>query len=412
MLKLAVRAGLPLVEVTTRDMLNFADVVHHVTGKKPVSWGQPSGPAELKGGTLYYMSGSKLKEIAYHDVYKRLVMVESTLLLINSDRPHELPFKAGEVPVPRELMLGFIKALVTDDKRAKDLLAALGGCTLKETAEIVKLTMARDHSLTGRGITLTRKTCFQGSRGLTQVDPTQPYYEPPEQLEQWLKLEGPFFLNSSADRRLVPRGILAGGPPGTGKTEAAKWLASQLGVPLYRVDIGGTKQKFVGESEANLLAAFNQLDNEEPCVVLFDEIEKVFGGGEYDGGTTTSMLSQLLWWLAEHRSRVLTVMTTNNIRKLPPELYRSGRIDATMFFGGLERGAATTLGKHVLSTFGDAAKHVTESMVDKAIGEVFANRPLNTDPPTVAHASVTAAMLHLIKSKPPTAKLVKIKIKQ
>ena len=43
-----------------------------------------------------------------------------------------------------------------------------------------------------------------------------------------------------------------------------------------------------------MLQALAQLDNEQPCVALFDEIEKVFASkhGEHDSGTTTTMLSQ------------------------------------------------------------------------------------------------------------------------
>ena len=48
------------------------------------------------------------------------------------------------------------------------------------------------------------------------------------------------------------------------------------------------------------------------------------------------MMSQLLWWLAEHRSRVLAIMTTNNAKALPKELYREGRMDKVMVFEGLE----------------------------------------------------------------------------
>ena len=339
MLALAIKAMLPLVEVTTRDMLNLVDVVQHITGKKPV----PYPPAEMKPNTLYFIAGSKARELAHTDLYKKLVTLESTLLIVNTPQPHVLPFKGGEVPVPRELLLKFMMAIVSDEKKALNLLPALGGCTLKEAAEAARLTMARDKSLTAKGLMTTRKTCFHGGKGVTQVDPHQAYYEPLPALQAWLHAEGDYFLTGT-DPRLVPRGMLAAGPPGVGKTEGAKWLANQLGIPLYRVDIGGVKNKYVGASEENMLSALSQLDNEEPCVALFDEIEKVFGGNDYDGNTTTSMLSQLLWWLAEHRSRVLTIMTTNNIRKLPPELYRAGRIDVVDEFRRPGRTAGARFG--------------------------------------------------------------------
>jgi ATP-dependent 26S proteasome regulatory subunit len=124
----------------------------------------------------------------------------------------------------------------------------------------------------------------------------------------------------------------------TGKTEGAKAIASAFGVPLYRLDLGTMMGKFVGDSENNLNAALQQIDEVEPCVVIFDEVEKVFKGasGGGDSGVTARMLSQLLWWLQEHKTKVFTVMTTNDVNAIPQELYRPGRIDRQMHFGGID----------------------------------------------------------------------------
>ena len=71
------------------------------------------------------------------------------------------------------------------------------------------------------------------------------------------------------------------------------------------------------------------------CVVIFDEVEKIFQN-QSDQGVTSSMLSQVLWWLQEHKTKVFTVMTTNNRKIIPSELYREGRIDEVMVFEGVE----------------------------------------------------------------------------
>ena len=145
--------------------------------------------------------------------------------------------------------------------------------------------------------------------------------------------------------------MLAGGP-GLGKTAASKWLAEQLGVPLYRMDIGGTKSKWVGASEEALLSNLQRLDAEAPAVVLMDEVEKVFtGSGGDTSGTTSTMLSQMLWWLSERRERILVIMTTNAVETIPPELYREGRIDRVMTFKGLEWEQGGAFAKQVLATY-------------------------------------------------------------
>ena len=123
-------------------------------------------------------------------------------------------------------------------------------------------------------------------------------------------------------------------------------------MPLYRVDIGGTKNKYVGQSEGNMLTNLSRLDHEEPCVALLDEVEKVFATSNNDSsGTTSTMLSQLLWWLAERRTRVLVIMTTNKASALPKELYREGRIDKVMVFNGLNHDEAVPFVKSVFGTF-------------------------------------------------------------
>ena len=272
-----------------------------------------------------------------------------------------------------------------------DLVRALGGVTLKEAAELAKLTMARDKSLTANGIVRTRKEYFQAQSGLFLVDPTQPLYIPDPKLEAWAAKEKPFFL-SSPDERLMPRGLLFDGKPGTGKTAGAKYIAQQWGVPLYRFDVGSTKNKYVGESENQMRANLTRLDREEPAVVLFDEMEKVFTDGEHgDSNTTTSMMSQVLWWLAEHKSRVLTIMTTNKMKKMPPELYREGRIDEVMEFQGLTHDEAPDFIHKIAETFNT---ELSPQYVKQAVKDAFSGQDVDD---RVSHAVLTRAAYGQIK---------------
>lgn len=50
-------------------------------------------------------------------------------------------------------------------------------------------------------------------------------------------------------------GAMLSGPPGTGKTFAAKVIASMLGIPFVQIDLGGMKASLVGESEARVRLA-------------------------------------------------------------------------------------------------------------------------------------------------------------
>jgi hypothetical protein len=393
MLKLAIDAQLPLVAVTTRDSMNLHDVLEEITKRHAVAW-LPNTP--VAKNTLYTYVFSKAAELPLFQLYEKMVQVESTLVVVNPPKVQEPMFDAGEVPVPRSLILKFMSVVVDNKDKAEELLRGLGGCTLKEAAELARLTMARDQSLTVQGLMVTRKSSFQASSGLTQVDTAQTFYIPPKDLAGWVAAERGFFLTGT-DPRLMPRGLLFDGPPGVGKTAGAKWMAEQIGVPLYRVDIGGTKNKYVGQSEANLLVNLGRLDHEEPCIALLDEVEKVFGGvSEGDSGTTTTMLSQLLWWLAERRSRVLVIMTTNNAKKLPKELYREGRIDQVMWFGGLDEGASKAFVQSVLATF--TKKAIPDDRLVAIVKEAMdASKIAGSNPPTVSQAALTKAVYQYIK---------------
>lgn len=66
------------------------------------------------------------------------------------------------------------------------------------------------------------------------------------------------------------------GPSGTGKTLAAGWLATRLGLPLYRVDLASVTSKYIGETEKNLAQLLAQAEQAE-VVLLFDEADSLFG---------------------------------------------------------------------------------------------------------------------------------------
>lgn len=70
--------------------------------------------------------------------------------------------------------------------------------------------------------------------------------------------------------------VLFTGPSGTGKTLAAAWLATRLGLPLYRVDLSTVTSKYIGETEKNLAQLFAHAEHAE-IVLLFDEADSLFG---------------------------------------------------------------------------------------------------------------------------------------
>jgi SpoVK/Ycf46/Vps4 family AAA+-type ATPase len=58
------------------------------------------------------------------------------------------------------------------------------------------------------------------------------------------------------------------GPSGTGKTLAASWLATKLGIPMYRIDLAAVTSKYIGETEKNLAQLIARAEHAEGRVAV------------------------------------------------------------------------------------------------------------------------------------------------
>lgn len=128
-----------------------------------------------------------------------------------------------------------------------------------------------------------------------------------------------------------PRGILLVGVPGCGKSLSAKAIAQSWRLPLYRLDFATVQGSYVGQSEKQLKEALSTAEEVSPCVLWIDEIEKGLAGSTGDGGVSTRMVGQFLFWLQECRKQVFVVATANDVSMLPSELLRRGRFDELFF---------------------------------------------------------------------------------
>jgi hypothetical protein len=100
-----------------------------------------------------------------------------------------------------------------------------------------------------------------------------------DELEQQARLRWSVYEELGFER-LCPmgRGITAlfAGPSGTGKTMAAQVLARSLGMALYRVDLSGVVNKYIGETEKRLKRVFDACERAN-VVLFFDEADALFG---------------------------------------------------------------------------------------------------------------------------------------
>ena len=70
--------------------------------------------------------------------------------------------------------------------------------------------------------------------------------------------------------------VLFTGESTSDNTLAAELLATQLGHPLYRIDLASLVSKYIGETEKNLTQAFEEAETHD-AILLFDEADSLFG---------------------------------------------------------------------------------------------------------------------------------------
>ena len=68
--------------------------------------------------------------------------------------------------------------------------------------------------------------------------------------------------------------VLLRGPSGTGKSTAARWMAQELGLPLYVMSIASTIESYMGSTGKNVDAALRYA-MEKKCVILLDEMDSI-----------------------------------------------------------------------------------------------------------------------------------------
>jgi ATP-dependent 26S proteasome regulatory subunit len=135
--------------------------------------------------------------------------------------------------------------------------------------------------------------------------------------------------------KAIGGGVLMYGPPGCGKTYLARATAGEIQAGFMAVGINDVLEMWIGNSERNLHAMFEQARDNRPCVIFFDEVDAL-GARRSDmhGGAQRQLINQFLSEMdgvTSSNDGLLILAATNAPWHLDPAFRRPGRFDRVLF---------------------------------------------------------------------------------
>ena len=176
------------------------------------------------------------------------------------------------------------------------------------------------------------------------------------------------------------RKILLEGAPGTGKTFTASVIASELGVPLFVVQMDKIVTKFMGETSAKLRLVFEDI-KKNIGVYFFDEFDAIGANRSLDNevGEARRILNSFLQFIEQDDSNSIIIAATNNHRLLDQALFR--RFDDVIHYAMPEEDEIRAIFEKKLvkkyyigninTSLIDAAKGLSQSEIISACDDCF-----------------------------------------
>lgn len=286
------------------------------------------------------------------DAYRKFKNSKTTLFIITPDEyfsdalKKEMDivfFGLPDYDELADLFYRFIQSLqksgrvvdLNDDEK-KNFIIGVQGLTLDEAYKAFMKAFQGQSRITGDLVT----TIHQEKKQLILKEGVLEYYPHKftlddlggmDNLKNWLRKRQRAFTREAREFGLdKPRGFLAMGVSGCGKSLASKITASLWNLPLFRLDMNLVYAGVAGSPELVFSRALKTMDSVAPAVLWLDEIESGISDKHTDS-SSSRILGFFLTWMQEHDSEIFITATANRIDMLPAEMLRRGRFDQIFF---------------------------------------------------------------------------------
>lgn len=117
--------------------------------------------------------------------------------------------------------------------------------------------------------------------------------------------------------------MLLYGPPGCGKSRLARFIAKELGLPLFIARLDGLISSFLGSTSKNIRAVF-EFTSKTPCVLFLDEFDAIakLRDDNQELGEIKRVVNSFLQNLDTIGTQSVVLAATNHAQLLDPAVWR------------------------------------------------------------------------------------------